>query len=207
MLGQGVHGPISPPSRRVSNWSCKIFRPTDPQKHVGAWVWRHAPPLPTLHRDAVWGLGWPKLISHNRILNGIVGCNLFWVGIWNHPVIIFMFTPAFTNAGSQDIFCPVTCKRNGRFVFEIEVRLTCGHLKHTVNPRPAGVWLVTRYAGGGGEISQTTGPISKFKTPFNSPCTWTTRTRSKIWPGDHWWCHRSDQSQNFRLFGLGDIGE
>ena len=44
-----------------------------------------------------------------------------------------------------------------------------------VNPRPAGVWLVTRPAGGGGgqrappEISQTTGLISKFQTPFDSP--------------------------------------
>ena len=42
------------------------------------------------------------------------------------------------------------------------------------NPRPAGVWIVTRPAGGGGqspppEISQTTGPISKFQTPFDSP--------------------------------------
>ena len=44
------------------------------------------------------------------------------------------------------------------------------------NTRPAGVWLVTRPAGGGGggakgppEISQTTGPISKFQTPFDSP--------------------------------------
>ena len=36
------------------------------------------------------------------------------------------------------------------------------------NPRPAGVWLVTRPAGGGG-ISQTTGLISKFQTPFDSP--------------------------------------
>ena len=38
-----------------------------------------------------------------------------------------------------------------------------------INPRPAGVWLVTRPAGGGGgkgppEISQTTAPISKFQT-------------------------------------------
>ena len=42
-----------------------------------------------------------------------------------------------------------------------------------LNPRPAGVWLVTRPAGGGGgkgpETSQTTGPISKFQTPFDSP--------------------------------------
>ena len=41
------------------------------------------------------------------------------------------------------------------------------------NPRPAGVWLITRPAGGGQrpppEISQTTGPISKFQTPFDSP--------------------------------------
>ena len=47
------------------------------------------------------------------------------------------------------------------------------HSTH-INPRPAGVWLVTRPAGGGGkgpphEISQTTGPISKFQTPFDSP--------------------------------------
>ena len=46
---------------------------------------------------------------------------------------------------------------------------------YRLNPRPAGVWLVTRPAGGGGwakappEISQTTGPISKFQTPFDSP--------------------------------------
>ena len=43
----------------------------------------------------------------------------------------------------------------------------------TLSPRPAGVWLVTRPAGGGAkappEISQTTGPISKFQTPFDSP--------------------------------------
>ena len=43
-----------------------------------------------------------------------------------------------------------------------------------LNPRPAGVWLVTRPAGGGGakgppEISQTTGPISKLQTPFDIP--------------------------------------
>ena len=39
-----------------------------------------------------------------------------------------------------------------------------------VNPRPAGVWLVTRPAGAPPpEISQTTGPISKFQTPFDSP--------------------------------------
>ena len=43
------------------------------------------------------------------------------------------------------------------------------------NPRPAGVWIVTRPAGGGGgakgppEISHNTGPISKFQTPFDSP--------------------------------------
>ena len=49
-----------------------------------------------------------------------------------------------------------------------------GHCYYTIIPRPAGVWLVTRPAGGGGqspppEISQTTGPISKFQTPFDSP--------------------------------------
>ena len=50
-----------------------------------------------------------------------------------------------------------------------------GVLDGSVNPRPAGVWLVTRPAGGGPkgppppEISQTTGPISKFQTPFDSP--------------------------------------
>ena len=45
----------------------------------------------------------------------------------------------------------------------------------STNPRPAGIWLVTRPAGWGAqsppppEISQTTGPISKFQTPFDSP--------------------------------------
>ena len=47
------------------------------------------------------------------------------------------------------------------------------HQTDILNPRPAGVWLVTRPAGGGGgkgpEISQTAGPISKFQTPFDSP--------------------------------------
>ena len=49
-----------------------------------------------------------------------------------------------------------------------------GGIPTTFNPRPAGVWLVTRPAGGGAqrappEISQTTGPISKFQTLFDSP--------------------------------------
>ena len=42
-----------------------------------------------------------------------------------------------------------------------------------LNPRTAGVWLVTRPAGGGAkgppEISQTTEPISKLQTPFDCP--------------------------------------
>ena len=46
-------------------------------------------------------------------------------------------------------------------------------VKTKFNPRPAGVWLVTRPAGGAQrpppEISQTTGPISKFQTSFDSP--------------------------------------
>ena len=41
------------------------------------------------------------------------------------------------------------------------------------NPRPAGVWLVTRPAGGGGAKGPwdlpNSGPISKFQTPFDSP--------------------------------------
>ena len=41
------------------------------------------------------------------------------------------------------------------------------------NMRPAGIWLVTRAAEAGPkgppEISRTTGPISKFQTPFDSP--------------------------------------
>ena len=48
-------------------------------------------------------------------------------------------------------------------------------IRGITNPPSAGVWLVTRPAGGGGggkgppEISQTTGPIFKFQTPFDSP--------------------------------------
>ena len=60
--------------------------------------------------------------------------------------------------------------RHGRQCFDFAGKSL--HLR-TLNPRPAGVWLVTRPAGGGGqrpppEISQTTGPISKFQTPFDS---------------------------------------
>ena len=79
------------------------------------------------------------------------------------------------------------------------------------NPRPTGVWLVTRPAGGRAkglplEISYTTGPISKFQTPFDSPVRelpvqGQNLTRRSLMR------HRSGQSQNFRLFGLGDIGE
>ena len=81
-----------------------------------------------------------------------------------------------------------------------------------LNPRPAGVWIVTRPAGGGGpkapppEISQTTGPISKFQTPFDSP------VRELPVQGQTFDPEVTDDvtgqvSQNFRLFGLGDIGE
>ena len=52
-------------------------------------------------------------------------------------------------------------KNKGHIVFSVP--------NLTLNPRPAGIWLVTRPAGGGGggqsplpEISQTTGPISKI---------------------------------------------
>ena len=60
-----------------------------------------------------------------------------------------------------------------QFVKRLWIGLDFGE-GHQLNPRPAGVWLVTRPAGGGGakgppEISQTTGPIFKFQTPFDSP--------------------------------------
>ena len=83
----------------------------------------------------------------------------------------------------------------------------------TINPRPAGVWLVTRPAGGGGqrspppEISQTTGPISKFQTPFDSPVRELPVQGQKFDPEVTDDVIGSGQSQNFRLFGLGDIGE
>ena len=83
-----------------------------------------------------------------------------------------------------------------------------------LNPRPAGVWLVIRAAGGGAlppppEISQTTGPISKFQTPFDSPVRELPVQCQKFDPEvtDDVTAHRSGQSQNFRLFGLGDIGD
>ena len=52
-----------------------------------------------------------------------------------------------------------------------------------------------------------TGPISKFQTPFDSSVRELHVQGKKIWTGDHEWRHRSGQSQNFRLFGLGDIAE
>ena len=61
-----------------------------------------------------------------------------------------------------------------KYCFKSSNPLNLFQLPLNVNPRPAGVWLVTRPAGGGGakgppEFSQTTGPISKFQTPFDSP--------------------------------------
>ena len=73
----------------------------------------------------------------------------------------------------------------------------------------------TSLLGGGGakgppEISQTTGPISKFQTPFDSPVRELPEQGKKfdveVTEG-HWWRHWSGQSQNFRLFGLGDNSE
>ena len=84
--------------------------------------------------------------------------------------------------------------------------------ENNINPRPAGVWLVTRPAGGGPkgpppEISQTTGPISKFQTPFDSP------VRELPVQGQIFDPEVTDDVTGqvkvriFRLFGLGDIGE
>ena len=64
-----------------------------------------------------------------------------------------------------------------------------------------------RWGKGPPEISQTTGPIYKFQTPFDNPVRELSAQGKKKWPGSHWWRHRSGQSKNFRLFGLGDIGE
>ena len=55
-------------------------------------------------------------------------------------------------------------------------------------------------------ISETTGPIVKIQTAFESPGK-TVEGKQIYWPRGHEWRHRSGQSQNVRLFGLGDIGE
>ena len=77
--------------------------------------------------------------------------------------------------------------------------------------RPAGVWLVTRPAGGGGgkgppEISQTTGPISKFQAPFDSPVRELPVQGQKFDPEV-----TDDVTGQVKVrildFGLGDIGE
>ena len=44
---------------------------------------------------------------------------MFWVSEITQLSDLGMFTPAlFTNAGGRDMFCPVSCKRNGRLVLE-----------------------------------------------------------------------------------------
>ena len=101
-------------------------------------------------------------------------------------------------------------------IVKLSTQLKITHISWTLclnfNPRPAGVWIVTRHAGGRGaqrppsEISQTTGPISKFQTPFDSP------VRELPVQGQKFDPEVTDDvtgqvSQNFRLFGLGDIGE
>ena len=80
------------------------------------------------------------------------------------------------------------------------------------NPRPDGVWLAIRPDWGGGiapppppEISQTTGTISIFQTPFDSPGRELSEQRK---PFDFEVTNdRSGQSQYFRLFGLDELGE
>ena len=63
--------------------------------------------------------------------------------------------------------------------------------------------------GGGGAsppppvISQTTAPISKIQTPFDSSAREISKHGLKF---DQWWRHRSGQNRNGRLFGLVDIG-
>ena len=81
-----------------------------------------------------------------------------------------------------------------------------------INPRPAGVWLVTCPAGGGAkgppppEISQTTGPISKFQTPFDSPVRELPKQCQKFDPEVTDDVTGQVKVRIFRLFGLGDIG-
>ena len=57
------------------------------------------------------------------------------------------------------------------------------------------------------EISQTTGPISKFQTPFDSPVHELPVQGQKFDPEVTDDVTGQVQSQSFRLFGLGDIGE
>ena len=80
-----------------------------------------------------------------------------------------------------------------------------------LNPRPVGVWRVTHSVGGGGcggwggrtvppVISQTTGPISKIQTPFDSQ--FYVNFPNMVWnlTRYHWWRQWSGQSQNVSTF-------
>ena len=62
-------------------------------------------------------------------------------------------------------------------------------------------------AKGPPKIFQTTGPISKFQKLFDSPADVNSPNNVRIWLWGHWWRHGSVQSQNFRLFGLDELGE
>ena len=56
-------------------------------------------------------------------------------------------------------------------------------------------------------ISETTGPILKIQAAFESPGKNCQGKTKFYWPRGHEWRHRSGQSENVRLFVLGDIGE
>ena len=79
-----------------------------------------------------------------------------------------------------------------------------------VTRAPLGYFYNTPHCALGGAISipplisETTGPILKIQAALESPGK---LSRGKILPRGHQWHHRSGQSKNVRLFGLGDIGE
>ena len=100
--------------------------------------------------------------------------------LWRHSRLTYYdLGPNYLTQGVELLAGEVwqVSKRNSQY-FRTYLRKTTGGPfappQRGEGPRPAGVWLVTRPAGRGDgkappEISQTTGPISKFQTPFDSP--------------------------------------
>ena len=90
----------------------------------------------------------------------------------NYCFFILGANDVFCNKNAMCLFCPFCPLVSIHHV----VIITNLRLPYCNNPRPAGVWIVTRPAGGGGGAQRT--PLrspklldrcQNFKTPFDSP--------------------------------------